>query len=81
MFLESVAPDLVMSSYLLTKAPEIEKQIGKGGFGVVYKATMDNEVVAVKELILKEPESDSENRMLKKFMEFKHEVAVMRYNQ
>lgn len=45
-----LAPDLSFGNVPLITNLELGKQIGKGGFGLVFKGKLDEEIVAIKEL-------------------------------
>jgi hypothetical protein len=93
--LSFLAPDLMFKEESLIKSSSLSemKQIGKGGFGVVFKAKMkrgeESLDVAVKELYsderndgMDEKKRDEENPVnlvdRDKFLEFHHEVSIMR---
>ena len=64
----------------------MEKEIGRGGFAVVYKGTFAGQLVAVKQLLAEmqhNPEEGGEKDERVKFSdyfaEFRREVWLMRY--
>jgi small GTP-binding protein len=70
----SVAPDIILADMteivLQWSDLQIEKQIGQGGFGKVYRAQYKGEIVAVKQV-----EVDAEMKT-EAFREFRREVAL-----
>jgi len=83
--LELLVPDLKLvylkGNLVHWSELEIEKQIGRGGFAIVYKGTYKGEVVAIKKLEVKSPAADDENgddeMYTKAFNEFRKEAFVM----
>src|SRR3990167_7947547 len=77
-YLENIAPDLCFSDVtrIDNSLITIDKQLGAGGFGVVYKGTYDNIPVAIKEL--KFLIGDNDERV-SKFREFQQEAWIMRF--
>ncbi|KAN0024719.1 hypothetical protein ACTFIV_009128 [Dictyostelium citrinum] len=77
--IDYIAPDLCLKKVPTLADNEIdyEKQIGKGGFGLVHKGRLvkDKSVVAIKSLIL--GDSEGETEMIEKFQEFQREVFIM----
>eukprot|EP00026_Physarum_polycephalum_P000314 Phypoly_transcript_00314.p1 GENE.Phypoly_transcript_00314~~Phypoly_transcript_00314.p1 ORF type:complete len:1738 (-),score=158.13 Phypoly_transcript_00314:23-5236(-) len=78
--LDQLVPDVVMSDLESRKIDfsqvKIEKELAKGGYGIVFKGEYNNQAVAVKQLILDEEASDME-RNSKAFGVFRSEVWVM----
>jgi len=83
--LAKIAPDVALSDLQVPKVPYEElqgmKQIGEGGFALVYKATWQGKPVAVKQMTLErmddftcEPVS-----VLQIFSEFRREVWLMSF--
>ena len=72
--IDSIAPDLVladMADVVLDYSElQIITQIGKGGFGTVFKAMFKGEVVAVKQV------SIDDDKKTEVFREFRREVAL-----
>jgi len=54
----------------------IEKEIGKGGFGVIYKGTINGVTVAIKKLLL--PEDSTIEVQTTKFQDLYKEASYMR---
>lgn len=95
--LQQLLPDVFMvdlgPSYLLKDKLEIEKRLGVGGFGEVYKAVYDGNPIAVKSLVKgqfnKHParsatnqdphsrEEEQEMSVIYKFPKLRSEVALM----
>jgi hypothetical protein len=73
---EDLVPELLFKLFVITDEIKMVKVLGRGGFGEVWKGLkgVDGEVVAVKKLIRKNDEPASLD-----FLEFRHEVSVMRY--
>ena len=76
--IDSLAPDLTFSDIAVIDDYTIEKVIGTGGFGTVYKAHMNNtsKLLAVKELNLEVADVSDEERS-QKFNEFQREAYIM----
>ncbi|EGC33244.1 hypothetical protein DICPUDRAFT_49056 [Dictyostelium purpureum] len=71
-----IAPDLCIKKVPIIEPSEVEyeKQIGKGGFGLVHKGRLkDGTVVAIKSLILE----GGDEELIEKFQEFQREVFIM----
>jgi len=74
--LERLAPDICVSYLPICKDVVVGKQLGAGGFAVVYEGTSDGKVVAIKRL--KEWDKPGENLdNLRAFREFQHEVYLL----
>lgn len=74
--IDSIAPDLVLADLknMMINHEELKRhgsEVGRGGFGAVFKATRNNEVFAVKEMT----EIENEHRV-EAFREFRREVAL-----
>ncbi|KAH3744221.1 leucinerich repeat kinase [Pelomyxa schiedti] len=69
--LDVLAPDILLSKQVIVNREDLEdlSKIAAGGFGVVYKAKLKGEIVAVKELSL--------HGDLSTFTSFKAEVQIM----
>ncbi|KAF2072479.1 hypothetical protein CYY_006211 [Polysphondylium violaceum] len=86
--LDILAPDIAMVDISLPKFDlkeiKINKEVGRGAFGIVYEAEWNNECIALKKLIPptgneiddQDPDSKVEDR-LRVFREFRHEVYAM----
>ena len=81
--IESLAPDITLKTIEHLKfdysALELFEVVGEGGFGSVYRASLNGEIVAAKLLKIKmdndqEEESENENNP---FAEFRQEVLLM----
>jgi len=83
--ISEMAPDITMSEFeggsVDYKDVEKLKMIGEGGFAKVYKSIWNNEVIALKELILEQPDEeygfDDGMSPLDVFTEFRREVYLM----
>ena len=70
-----LAPDLAFEDLpsINEDAITIDKKLGEGGFGVVYKGTWNDRAVAIKELTEDETGEDT----MEKFQEFQRECWIM----
>ena len=77
--LKALAADVAMSDIESIDPADlvIERKLGQGGFGMVYKGKWNGLDVAVKQLKLDSMGDDEET--VSKFQEFQQEVWVMRY--
>lgn len=73
--LDSLVPDLVMADFgghqLNYHNIIVEKQLGKGSYGIIYKARLNDEVVALKTI------KGGEDAQVAAFAEFRREVWLM----
>eukprot|EP01119_Soliformovum_irregulare_P005550 TRINITY_DN1729_c1_g1_i4.p1 TRINITY_DN1729_c1_g1~~TRINITY_DN1729_c1_g1_i4.p1 ORF type:complete len:1884 (+),score=634.81 TRINITY_DN1729_c1_g1_i4:134-5785(+) len=89
--LDQIVPDLTMREFLSNRIDyddlTVGSQIGEGSAAKVYKGTLDNFQVAIKELLLDEqteaprlvtPENETDSQSKSSvFTEFRREVAIM----
>lgn len=75
--MDELVPDLLLNDKSSLKFQfsdlKIVKQLGSGAFGIIYEALLNNELVAVKQLTITNPET-----VLDSFRDWGHEVNVMR---
>jgi serine/threonine protein kinase len=81
--LDSIVPDLTMKQYSSSKILfddiTIGNKLGEGSTASVFKATLDDETVAVKMLNVEDSkDSYSKREFSKTFNEFRREAAIMR---
>eukprot|EP01096_Ripella_sp_DP13-Kostka_P001529 TRINITY_DN1180_c0_g1_i1.p1 TRINITY_DN1180_c0_g1~~TRINITY_DN1180_c0_g1_i1.p1 ORF type:complete len:945 (+),score=366.35 TRINITY_DN1180_c0_g1_i1:425-2836(+) len=73
--LDSVVPDLAMTDFEGRKIDfsgiQLQKKLGKGSFGIIYRALLGDQVVAVKKL------KADEDTQVEAFAEFRREVWLM----
>ncbi len=102
--LDQLVPDVVLSDLENRRIDfsllQIDKELAKGGFGIVYKVftcfctflryiihitlsqgKYNQQVVAVKKLIVEQAEEGEDDTTSKVFGEFRREVWVMRYEK
>jgi serine/threonine protein kinase/GTPase SAR1 family protein len=81
--IDQIAPDLAMAGAVrggnLTESDlNIERELGRGGFAIVYRGTLHGEPVAVKKLIFTAAQEESgETTFAEVFGEFRREVWLM----
>jgi serine/threonine protein kinase/GTPase SAR1 family protein len=75
--LEDLAPDICLNYIPELKDVSVDRKLGAGGFGVVFRGMYDGKVVAIKELHVKSAPSGSTEESIDRFRAFVHEVWIM----
>ena len=81
LYLADLVPDVTLDHLPIVEGLLLGEELGSGGFGSVFKATMFEQgvskTVAVKQLNFEQEKGEVKNVVESKFREFLHEVVIM----